>query len=189
MKSFNYLIMKRIIQLQLIAAALMIGLISVSCERKLDSKVPTDNINISVEFAGFAIDRAGFSSELKCVKTPLENGWVVFENERAIGTTSVNGIYYTSVYMVDVNGSNHNGFKWEGLIELEGTVKDGENTVLRYKLYVEGNAAKDSDGEQYCTPTVVRAEILEGDYTCSLSSNAWVGRTSSTAVLKIRKKN
>ena len=91
------------------------------------------------------------------------------------------------ITLVDSKGTDLNGFTWQGETELEGVIKNKENTQIRLKLYVKGDTIEEN-GDKYCTPTIVRAEISDDNYTEELIPNKWKNRLSSEAVLKISRK-
>ena len=89
--------------------------------------------------------------------------------------------------MQDKENNPNDGFGWIGTTEIECSfATDGpDSKSLRFKLYVEGSTTSDGS-EPICTAVIQNAEILEGDFTCTLTPNTWDGRTSTEAVLSIR---
>lgn len=174
------------INYNILLAAIICTFCLASCDHKPDQTTPTSAVTLKMEFSNFKLDKNGISAELKCVKSQQSEAFVNYST-KTTGKDSIEAIEYNYITLVDSKGTDFNGFTWQGETELEGVIKNKENTQIRLKLYVKGDTI-DENGDKYCTPTIVRAEISDDNYTGELIPNKWKNRLSSEAVLKISRK-
>lgn len=178
--------MKDFIYFKLLAA-LLCAICMTSCEIIQKEFVPTCFINLNVEFEdGISFDANSFSTELACVKSTREGAWVNY-TAQTDDAQQIRTIAYNNINLLDKNGGSLNGLNWEGETEIDGIIKQQDSIVLKFKLFVEASVTKE-DKDIYCKPTIVKAEIVDGDFKCTLTSNEWNGKKSTNAKLKINKK-
>lgn len=172
--------MKKVIFIVFVAAASAL----VSCEYRENSKVPVENISLFVICEGFTLgdDSTG---TVECVAYGERGTDFNYDINRHKGLDA-DTLYYT-FDMLDKENNPHDGFGWLGTTEIECSfaTDEPESKSLRFKLHVEGSTASDGS-EPICTAVIQNAEILEGDFTCTLTPNTWDGRTSTEAVLRIK---
>ena len=173
MKQFHYLICFSV------AAAII-----VSCENRENSKVPVEDISLSVICDGFTLGDDSTGS-VECVSYGERGTDFHYDIHRRKGQDA-DTLRYDFI-MLDKENNPHDGFGWLGTTEIECSfaTDEPESKSLQFKLYVEGSTASDGS-EPICTAVIQNAEILEGDFTCTLTPNTWVSRTSTEAVLRIR---
>lgn len=171
----------KIITRLLISAAAVSAL--ASCENRENSKVPVDNISLSVICDGFTLGDDSTGS-VECVSYGERGTDFRYDIHRRKGQDA--DTLHLDFLMLDKENNPHDGFGWLGTTEIECSFATDEpdSKSLQFKLYVEGSTVSDGS-EPICTAVIQNAEIIEGDFTCTLTPNTWDSRTSTEAVLRI----
>lgn len=174
-----YHYMKKVVLTVFVAAAFAL----ISCENRLNSKVPVENIILSVICDGFTLGDDSTCS-VECVSYGKRGTDFRYDIHRRKGQDA--DTLHLDFLMLDKENNPHDGFGWLGTTEIECSFATDEpdSKSLQFKLYVEGSTVSDGS-EPICTAVIQNAEIIEGDFTCTLTPNTWDSRTSTEAVLRI----